>query len=132
LTRHSMPTGVLQAKQEGSTVAGGSPLVAEARRVVLDSLTRPGLPCITCSFQAEDVVVLHMLRGQIGDSAWIRGIRAYYAAHRHANATTDDLRQAMETSSKLDLRWFFDQWLRRPGNRGRSAVARPAALSSLR
>ncbi|MEO8257033.1 MAG: phosphoadenylyl-sulfate reductase [Acidobacteriota bacterium] len=37
-------------------------MVAAARRVVLDSLTRSGLPCITCSFQAEDVVVLHLLR----------------------------------------------------------------------
>ena len=33
-----MPTEVLQASQGGSTAAGASPLVAEARRVVLDSL----------------------------------------------------------------------------------------------
>jgi aminopeptidase N len=58
---------------------------------------------------------LHMLRNQVGDSAWIRGIRAYYAAHHHANATTDDLQKAIENESKTNLQWFFDQWLRRPG-----------------
>src|SRR6185295_2712925 len=54
-------------------------------------------------------------RMQVGDSTWIRGIRAYYAAHRHANATTDDLQRAIETEAKSSLKWFFDQWLRRPG-----------------
>ena len=59
--------------------------------------------------------VLHMLRGEIGDSAFFRGVRAYYAAHRDGNATTDDLRAAMESSSRRELRSFFDQWLTRPG-----------------
>jgi aminopeptidase N len=59
--------------------------------------------------------VLHMLRQVVGDSAWIRGVRAYYAAHRHGNATTDDLRASMEQAHGSDLRWFFDQWLTRPG-----------------
>ena len=59
--------------------------------------------------------VLHMMRRLVGDSAWIGGVRSYYAAHRNANATTDDLRMAMEASAKTDLKWFFDQWLGRPG-----------------
>jgi aminopeptidase N len=59
--------------------------------------------------------VLHMMRRLVGDSAWIGGIRAYYAAHKNANATTDDLRMAMERSARTDLKWFFDQWLGRPG-----------------
>jgi phosphoadenosine phosphosulfate reductase len=37
-------------------------LVADAQRLVADTLAAAGRPCITCSFQAEDVVVLHMLR----------------------------------------------------------------------
>jgi aminopeptidase N len=59
--------------------------------------------------------VLHMLRNQIGDSAWARGVRAYYAAHKHKNATTDDLRRSVEGVTRTDLKWFFDQWLTRPG-----------------
>jgi phosphoadenosine phosphosulfate reductase len=34
----------------------------EAKAVVLDALERATAPCITSSFQAEDMVVLHMLR----------------------------------------------------------------------
>ncbi len=59
--------------------------------------------------------VLHMLRREIGDSAFFRGIRSYYAAHRHGNATTSDLERAFEREAKRPLGWFFDQWMRRPG-----------------
>ena len=59
--------------------------------------------------------VLHMLRREIGDSAFFHGIQAYYAAHRHGNALTADLQQKLEQTSGRKLDWFFDQWLRRPG-----------------
>ena len=58
--------------------------------------------------------VLHMLRGTVGTDAFWRGIREYYRRHRDGSATGDDLRRAIEDASKQDLRWFFDQWLRRP------------------
>ncbi len=54
---------------------------------------------------------LHMLRGLIGDEAFWRGIRAYYAEFRDRNATTDDFRRHMEVASGRDLTWFFQQWL---------------------
>ncbi len=59
--------------------------------------------------------VLHMLRREIGDSAFFNGIRAYYAAHRHGVAMTSDLQVEFEKTSGRSLEWFFDQWLRRPG-----------------
>lgn len=59
--------------------------------------------------------VLHMLRRQVGDSAFFAALRAYYASHRDGDALTDDLRAAMEAASGQRLDWFFDQWLRRPG-----------------
>ena len=58
--------------------------------------------------------VLHMLRGTIGTEAFWKGIREYYRRHRDASATGDDLRRVMEEVSRQDLKWFFDQWLRRP------------------
>jgi phosphoadenosine phosphosulfate reductase len=36
--------------------------MSDASRIVADSLAGAASPCITCSFQAEDVVVLHLLR----------------------------------------------------------------------
>jgi len=57
--------------------------------------------------------VLHMLRAQVGADTFRTGIRQYYAQHRDANASSDDLRRAMEEASGQDLRWFFAQWLHR-------------------
>jgi aminopeptidase N len=60
--------------------------------------------------------VLHMLRGLIGTDRFRAGMREYYRRYRNANASTDDFRQVMEQAAGgTDLRWFFDQWLRRPG-----------------
>jgi aminopeptidase N len=58
---------------------------------------------------------LHMLRGIVGDAPFWTGIREYYRAHRDGNATTADLRRAMEQASGRELAWFFEQWLTRGG-----------------
>lgn len=59
--------------------------------------------------------ILHMLRSTIGDDAFFRGIRGYYAAHAEGSAGTGDVRRAMEAASGEDLGWFFDQWAYSPG-----------------
>lgn len=55
--------------------------------------------------------VLHMLRRQIGDSIFFRGIRNYYAQYAGRNAVTEDLQRVMEKVSGKDLDKFFKQWL---------------------
>jgi aminopeptidase N len=55
--------------------------------------------------------VLHMLRSRLGDDAFFKGLRAYYNAHKEANATTEDLRAALEKSSGKDLKQFFQRWV---------------------
>jgi aminopeptidase N len=55
--------------------------------------------------------VLHMLRSTLGDEAFFRGIRSYYAAHRNGTATTEDLRAALEKASGTNLRSFFQRWI---------------------
>jgi aminopeptidase N len=55
--------------------------------------------------------VLHMLRQRIGDEAFFKGLRDYYNAHREANATTEDLRAALEKSSGKNLKEFFGRWV---------------------
>ncbi len=58
---------------------------------------------------------LHMLRREIGDSAFFRGIRSYYAKYRHGTALTQDLMHEFEQSAGQTLGWFFDQWFWRAG-----------------
>lgn len=58
---------------------------------------------------------LHMLRQEVGDSAFFRAIRGYYARHRHGNALTGDFVREVEATSGRQLDWFFEQWMMRPG-----------------
>jgi len=86
-----------------------------AERPVIDSAQTVLLELLNTNSYQKGGWVLHMLRGQVGDSAFFRGVRDYYAGHVHRNAVTGHVQLAMERSSGQDLRWFFDQWLRRPG-----------------
>ncbi|HEX8458547.1 MAG TPA: M1 family metallopeptidase [Pyrinomonadaceae bacterium] len=60
--------------------------------------------------------VLHMLRAELGDAAFFRGVRAYYSAHLHRTATTEDLRVAFERASGRSLREFFKRWVYATGH----------------
>jgi aminopeptidase N len=86
-----------------------------AERPVLDTAQTDLMALLNTNSYQKGGFVLHMLRGIVGDSAFFRGTRAYYAQHRHGNALTRDLQSAMERASNMQLGWFFDQWLRRPG-----------------
>ena len=85
------------------------------KRPVIDTIETNLLDLLNTNSYQKGGFVLHMLRSQLGDSAFFRGLRDYYAAHKHGNAVSDDLRAALERASGKDLRAFFDQWLRRPG-----------------
>jgi aminopeptidase N len=69
-------------------------------------------------------MVLHTLRGVLGDQKFWAGIRLYSNRFRNASATTDDFRHAMEdachasgdcAAENEDLSWFFHEWLNRGG-----------------
>ena len=59
--------------------------------------------------------VLHMLRREVGDSAFFAGIRAYYSTFRDSTALSADLAGVMERFAGRPLDWFFQQWLLQPG-----------------
>lgn len=59
--------------------------------------------------------VLHSLRGLAGDSAFFRGIRAFYAKYRDSTVMSEDFQREMESASGMDLGWFFRQALHQPG-----------------
>jgi aminopeptidase N len=52
-----------------------------------------------------------MLRTQLGDDAFFRGLRAYYKAHEGATANSDDLRIALEKAAGKNLKQFFAEWV---------------------
>ena len=55
--------------------------------------------------------VLHMLRRQLGDTLFWKGISTYYTKYRNGNASSADFQKVMETVSGKNLHHFFHDWL---------------------
>ncbi|PJJ83346.1 M1 family metallopeptidase [Mucilaginibacter auburnensis] len=60
--------------------------------------------------------VLHMLRRKLGEEAFWKGIREYYAEYKGGNANTMDFMKVMEKASGKDLDVFIKQWLYTAGH----------------
>jgi aminopeptidase N len=56
-------------------------------------------------------LVLYMLRQQIGEEAFYRGLRHYLETYRGKNAVTADLIKAIDEANHTNLQQFFDQWV---------------------
>jgi aminopeptidase N len=59
----------------------------------------------------KGAAVLHMLRRLVGDDAFFRGLRRYYAENTFKKAGTEDLQRAMEAESGRSLERFFERWV---------------------
>jgi aminopeptidase N len=59
--------------------------------------------------------VLHMLRHQLGDEVFYRGLKHYLETNRGKNVVTADLAKAIEESSHVNVDQFFSQWLHGAG-----------------
>ena len=61
---------------------------------------------------AKGAVVLHMLRGVLGDADYFKGMRAYLTSSvAYGTAVTEDLQRSMETATGKPLGYFFRQWV---------------------
>lgn len=54
---------------------------------------------------------LHMLRNEVGDSVFWKGVRTYYDTYKYGNASTVDFQAIMDSLTFIDLDNFFNQWL---------------------
>ncbi|MDF2187465.1 M1 family metallopeptidase [Paraflavitalea sp. CAU 1676] len=96
-----------------------SQVIAYTKRVqksIVDTSVRNYMDLLNPNSYQKGGWVLHMLRGELGDTIFWKGIRNYYARYSGKNASTDDLRKCMEEVSGKDLRQFFKQWLLTPGH----------------
>lgn len=60
--------------------------------------------------------VLHMLRGILGDDAFFRTLSAFLHENEFRVADTHDFMKAVKDVTGLNLDWFFEQWLFKPGH----------------
>jgi len=84
-------------------------------RPVLDTAERDPMRLLNANNYQKGAWVLHMLRAVVGDSAFFRGVRDYYATYRDSSVLSGQLEALMEHRSKKKLDWFFRQWLEQPG-----------------
>ncbi len=62
-------------------------------------------------FYEKGAWALYMLRNQIGDAAFKKGIKNYLKKHQFKNVTIHDFLKEMETASGKDLSGFRNDWL---------------------
>jgi len=60
--------------------------------------------------------ILHMLRSQLGDDDFFRGIQRYGTVYAYQTVETNDLRQIFEKLYGISLERFFHDWTQRPGH----------------
>jgi aminopeptidase N len=83
----------------------------ETRTPIHDTETEDLFKLLNANNYQKGAWVLHMLRSELGDAQFFRGIRIYYDAHKTATATSEDLRAAFEKASGQDLKDFFKRWI---------------------
>lgn len=57
-------------------------------------------------------VALHQLRKTVGDEAFFSSLKAYTAAYKDKNATTDDFVAIVNQTTGQDMTEFFDRWVK--------------------
>ena len=82
---------------------------------IIDSTTANLMDMLNPNEYQKGGWVLHMLRHELGDDTFWKGVRAYYEKFRNKNAQTSDLQNVMESVSGKKLGQFFQQWLYQPG-----------------
>jgi len=83
---------------------------------VLDTTITDLMKLLSVNAYQKGGWVLHMLRHEVGDQNFWKGIRQYYATYRNGNALTSDFQQIMEEASGINLSWFFKQWIYQSGH----------------
>ncbi|MFN2453956.1 MAG: DUF3458 domain-containing protein [Pyrinomonadaceae bacterium] len=83
------------------------PLVYKRYRVPID--------LFDATLYQKGALVLHMLRGVVGDEVFWKALNRYIVENEYRNVETADLQRTFEQTSGRKLDWFFDQWTLKAG-----------------
>ncbi|TCZ67742.1 M1 family metallopeptidase [Flaviaesturariibacter aridisoli] len=89
-------------------------VAANPTRAVVDS-TQNLMSLLNANSYDKGGWVLHMLRQEVGDTAFQTIIRKYYETYKGSNAETRDLQRIASEVSGKPMDTFFNQWLYRGG-----------------
>jgi aminopeptidase N len=88
----------------------------EYRRPIVCNLYREPIELFDRHLYQKGGLVLHMLRGVLGDTLFWKAMQHYCVTHRGRNVITTDLQGAIEEATGKNLDWFFDQWVNKAGH----------------
>jgi aminopeptidase N len=83
---------------------------------VIDTSVRNLRKLLNTNSYQKGAWILHMLRNELGETAFWTGMRSFYEKFKNKNALSEDFMACMEESSGQDLKQFFKQWLYQPGH----------------
>lgn len=63
----------------------------------------------------KTAMVFHMLRRMVGDEMFYQSLRRFYQDKIWQQAGWNDIQHIFEDTCKMDLSWFFEQWVSREG-----------------
>ena len=97
-------------------------VMASKRKAVLEFAKKNSAPIVdTTIVDLNDVLstntyqkaswVLHMLRREMGDVGFHKGIREYYNTYKGSTALSQDFVRIMQRNASVDLTTFFQRWL---------------------
>jgi len=110
MRRHAQAIFAAAGPSEGG--ANRSPVTG---RPILDPTVTDLLSLLNSNNYQKGAWVLHQLRGLVGDSTFVRGLRRYYETRRDGTALSADFARIMTETSGQDLDWYFRQALTQPG-----------------
>ena len=64
---------------------------------------------------AKLLMVFHMLRTEVGDKNFLKGLKQFYESYKYRYAGYEDMRKNFEEVSGQNLGQFFKQWTQRKG-----------------
>lgn len=65
---------------------------------------------------AKGGVILHMLRRELGDKTFFKGLGLYLKKYQYTPVETANLESTLSAYTKRDLKPWFDQWVFKPGH----------------
>jgi aminopeptidase N len=80
-------------------------------QALVDSLTPNIQERLNANAYQKGAWVLHMLRQEMGDSLFFKGLSQFYLQFQNGNARSEDFVRVMRSQSSKDLSVFFKQWL---------------------
>jgi aminopeptidase N len=81
------------------------------QKPVVDTTVTDLMDLLNVNSYQKGAWVLHMLRYELGDKLFMKGLCIFYERFYNGNALTEDFKQVMEEVSGKNLDNFFQQWL---------------------